>query len=56
VKSGRQTCSRPPCYRGELSGQGGNWVDGTASQGTGSDFMDEIHQLANVIVDYPVED
>jgi hypothetical protein len=29
------TGSRALCYSDELDGQGGNWVDGTASYGSG---------------------
>ncbi len=41
---------RPLYHRGGLSGRDENWVDGTASQGTGQSLVDKIHHLAKVRV------
>ena len=44
------TDSRALYYSDGLGGRSGNWVDGTARQGTGADPNDENHHLAKVRV------
>jgi hypothetical protein len=40
-----QLVSRPLYYRGELSGWGGNWVDGTTLRGSGPSSETKITTL-----------